>query len=39
MRTEGEGQSWWWDDEDIIEECSVFGTRWEYAAIEAAKEG
>jgi hypothetical protein len=34
-----EGKSWWWEDEKVIEECERFGTCWEYAVIEAVKEG
>lgn len=30
---------WWWEDDDIIEECERIGTCWEYAVIEAVKEG
>lgn len=33
-----EGESWWWDEEDIIDECESLGTAWEYSAIEAVKE-
>lgn len=34
-----EGEKWWWDDEDVIEECGRMGTCWEYAVIEGVKEG
>lgn len=30
---------WWWEDESIIEECEEMRTCWEYAVIEAVKEG
>jgi hypothetical protein len=30
---------WWWEDECIIEECERMATCWEYAVIEAVKEG
>ncbi|TVY32649.1 hypothetical protein LSUB1_G007787 [Lachnellula subtilissima] len=30
---------WWWEDANIIEECESMGTCWEYAVIEAVKEG
>lgn len=31
------GDNWWWDDEDIIDECLRLGTYWQYGIIEAAK--
>jgi len=34
-----EGEKWWWDDEDVVEECGRMGTCWEYAVIEGVKEG
>lgn len=34
-----EGEKWWWDDKDVIEECGGMGTCWEYAVIEGVKEG
>jgi hypothetical protein len=34
-----EGEMWWWDDESVVEECERMGTCWEYAVIEAVKEG
>jgi hypothetical protein len=34
-----EGEKWWWEDEQVIEECESLGTCWEYAIIEAVKEG
>jgi hypothetical protein len=34
-----EGEGWWWDDERVVEECKSRGTCWEYAVIEAVKEG
>lgn len=34
-----EGEKWWWDDESVVEECERMGTCWEYAVIEAVKEG
>ncbi|TVY49783.1 hypothetical protein LCER1_G008132 [Lachnellula cervina] len=30
---------WWWEDTSIIEECEKMGTCWEYAVIQAVKEG
>jgi len=30
---------WWWEDDNIIEECERMGTCWEYSVIEAVKEG
>ncbi|KAL2074556.1 hypothetical protein VTL71DRAFT_8334 [Oculimacula yallundae] len=34
-----QGEKWWWEDERIVEECERMGTMWEYAVIEAVKEG
>ncbi|KAK0109916.1 hypothetical protein ONS95_002587 [Cadophora gregata] len=34
-----QGDKWWWEDESILEECDRMGTVWEYAVIEAVKEG
>lgn len=34
-----QGDKWWWEDERIVEECERMGTVWEYAVIEAVKEG
>ena len=34
-----QGEKWWWEDENVIEECERMGTVWEYAVIEAVKEG
>ncbi|RYO84603.1 hypothetical protein DL766_009820 [Monosporascus sp. MC13-8B] len=28
---------WWWDEEDIMQECKEYGTTWEYSHIVAAK--
>ncbi|KAK6585449.1 hypothetical protein PZA11_002176 [Diplocarpon coronariae] len=33
-----QGESWWWEDVGIMEECEKMGTVWEYAVIEAVKE-
>jgi hypothetical protein len=30
---------WWWEDKEIVEECERLRTVWEFAVIEAAKEG
>ncbi|TQS39324.1 hypothetical protein Golomagni_00151 [Golovinomyces magnicellulatus] len=32
------GEKWWWEDEEIMEECEKLGTCWEYTVIEAVKE-
>ncbi|RYP59910.1 hypothetical protein DL769_008329 [Monosporascus sp. CRB-8-3] len=29
---------WWWDDEDIMQECREYGTTWKYSHIVAVKE-
>jgi hypothetical protein len=29
---------WWWEEDDIIEECIELGTYWEYSHIVAVKE-
>ncbi len=29
---------WWWDEEDIIQECIQYGTFWQYSHIVAVKE-
>jgi hypothetical protein len=34
-----EGDKWWWDDEDVVEECERMGTCWECSVIEAVKDG
>ncbi|KAH7409443.1 hypothetical protein BKA64DRAFT_705208 [Cadophora sp. MPI-SDFR-AT-0126] len=34
-----QGDRWWWEDQSILEECERMGTVWEYAIIEAVKEG
>ncbi|KAH7360390.1 hypothetical protein BKA65DRAFT_183757 [Rhexocercosporidium sp. MPI-PUGE-AT-0058] len=34
-----QGDKWWWEEERIVEECERMGTVWEYAVIEAVKEG
>ncbi|PVH88962.1 hypothetical protein DL98DRAFT_648271 [Cadophora sp. DSE1049] len=34
-----QGDRWWWEDKSILEECERMGTVWEYAVIEAVKEG
>lgn len=34
-----QGERWWWEDARIMEECEKMGTCWEYAVIEAVKEG
>jgi hypothetical protein len=34
-----EGDRWWWEDKVVVEECERLGTAWEYAIIEAVKEG
>ncbi|KAH8601921.1 hypothetical protein B0O99DRAFT_589087 [Bisporella sp. PMI_857] len=31
------GKSWWWEDEEIVDECYTMGTKWEVMIIEAAK--
>jgi hypothetical protein len=33
-----QGERWWWEDGEILEECKRMGTCWEYAVIEAVKE-
>ncbi|RDW82610.1 hypothetical protein BP6252_03722 [Coleophoma cylindrospora] len=33
------GRTWWWEDEEIIEEVSQLGTRWDISIIEAIKRG
>ncbi|RYP69545.1 hypothetical protein DL771_006060 [Monosporascus sp. 5C6A] len=30
---------WWWDEEDIMQECREYGTTWEYSHIVAVKGG
>jgi hypothetical protein len=30
---------WWWDEDDIVEECMTMGTYWQYSHIVAVKEG
>lgn len=32
------GDSWWWEEGDIVDECLRLGTYWEYSIIEAVKE-
>jgi len=32
------GDSWWWEERDIVDECLRLGTYWEYSIIEAVKE-
>jgi len=32
------GGKWWWEDNDILDECCLRRTLWEYAMIEAIKE-
>ncbi|RKF78807.1 hypothetical protein GcC1_052002 [Golovinomyces cichoracearum] len=32
------GEKWWWEDEEIMEECEKLATCWEYTVIEAVKE-
>ncbi|CZT50540.1 uncharacterized protein RSE6_11547 [Rhynchosporium secalis] len=34
-----QGDKWWWEDARILEECERMGTMWEYAVIEAVKDG
>jgi hypothetical protein len=34
-----QGEKWWWEDDSVVEECERMGTVWEYAVIEAVKEG
>lgn len=34
-----EGDKWWWEDEQVLDECEKMGTGWEYAVIAAVKEG
>ena len=34
-----EGDKWWWEDEDVLEECEIMGTCWECSVIEAVKDG
>ncbi len=34
-----QADKWWWEDQDIVEECERMGTCWEYAIIEALKQG
>lgn len=29
---------WWWDEEDIVQECLELGTFWQYSHIVAVKE-
>jgi hypothetical protein len=29
---------WWWEEDDIVEECIELGTFWEYSHIVAVKE-
>ncbi|RYP89733.1 hypothetical protein DL770_004121 [Monosporascus sp. CRB-9-2] len=31
------GDGWWWDEEDIMQECREYGTTWEYSHIVAVK--
>ncbi|KUJ21433.1 uncharacterized protein LY89DRAFT_577391 [Mollisia scopiformis] len=31
------GEKWWWEDEEVVDECERMGTVWEYAVIEAVK--
>lgn len=33
-----EGERWWWEDVDIVQECIERQTCWEYAVIEGVKE-
>ncbi|KAL3425234.1 hypothetical protein PVAG01_04515 [Phlyctema vagabunda] len=33
-----EGKEWWWEDNEIVEECARMGTIWEYSVIEAVKD-
>jgi hypothetical protein len=28
---------WWWDDEDIVQECVELGTHWQYSHIVAVR--
>jgi hypothetical protein len=32
-----EGESWWWEDDDIMQECQQLGTRWDCAVVKATK--
>jgi hypothetical protein len=32
------GVKWWWEDEQIVEECTKMRTLWEYLIIEAVKQ-
>ena len=34
-----EADKWWWEDTLVVEECERVGTCWEYAVIEAVKQG
>jgi hypothetical protein len=33
-----DGDQWWWDDKNVVDECEYMGTCWEYTTIEAVKE-
>ncbi|KAL3418569.1 hypothetical protein PVAG01_10285 [Phlyctema vagabunda] len=33
------GDSWWWQDEAIIEEAYSLGTKWDFTMVEAIKQG
>lgn len=32
------GRTWWWEDPEIVEECLLLDTRWEYWMIDSTKE-
>jgi hypothetical protein len=29
------GEKWWWEDEEVLEECKALGTRWEVVFVKA----
>lgn len=33
-----EADRWWWEDDEIVEECVKLGTSWEWTVIEGVKE-
>jgi hypothetical protein len=32
-----EGKGWWWEDNEVLEECKELGTRWECVLVKAVK--
>ena len=32
-----EGKGWWWEDDEVLEECRELGTRWECVLVRAVK--